>query len=81
MPQRDRNARKSPLNQDPEAVRWAMSRSRMNQRQLATAIKRSESYVSEILGGTRNAPPDVLADIADAFNCPISMLEPKRVSA
>ncbi len=45
---------------------------------LAEQIGVSPSLVSEIEAGTRNATPARLRKIADALNCPITMLERKR---
>lgn len=71
----------SPLNHEPEALRWALKRSGMSQKELAEAIGKSPSYLSEMLKGTRNAKPAVLADIARALNCPLVALEAKHVAA
>lgn len=71
----------SPLDHDPEALQWALDKSGMTQKQFADAIGKSPSLVSEILKGTRNARPEVIATMAVALNCPRTVIERKRVAA
>lgn len=78
MPKPDRSYRVSPLNQDPEAVTRAREWARMTRTQLAARAGISLSLMSEIESGIRNATPEKLGRIADALNCPVSMLERKR---
>jgi transcriptional regulator with XRE-family HTH domain len=79
MPQtRDRTARKTPLDHDPEAVVWARKAKGATQAWLANAIGVSAGHMSEIESGTRNAHPALLKKIAEALNCPVSVLERKR---
>lgn len=66
------------LHQDPEAVERMLSLTRMTKTQLHQETGISLSLISEIIGGTRNATPRNLGLIADAFNCPVTMLEAKR---
>ncbi|MGJ6980031.1 helix-turn-helix domain-containing protein [Aestuariimicrobium soli] len=47
----------SPLNHEPEALRYALDKSGLTQKQLAEAVGCSQSLVSEMLAGTRNAKP------------------------
>jgi transcriptional regulator with XRE-family HTH domain len=68
----------SPLNHDPDALAWALKKSGLTQREFARQIDRSESLVSEILGGTRNASPAVMQKMAEVLNCPVVVLEAKR---
>lgn len=68
----------SPLNHSPDAVKWAMSAIGMNQAHLAEVTGISKSLVNEILSGKRNATPEKLRLIAQALNCPTSVLEAKR---
>lgn len=72
-----RGYRKSPLTHDPAALRYALANSGLTQRQLAEKIKKSESLVSEMLRGTRNATPDVLKRIAGELNCPLVVIQAK----
>jgi transcriptional regulator with XRE-family HTH domain len=69
--------RRSPLHHDPAAVTWARKAKRWRQRELAAAVGISVSLMSEIESGSRNAGPDLLYRIAEALNCPVSMLERK----
>ena len=72
---------KSPLNHDPEALAWALSKSGLTQSAFAAQLGKSPSLVSEILKGTRNATPSLMADMAQVLNCPIVVLEAKRAEA
>lgn len=71
----------SPLNHDPDALRYALDKSGLTQRELAAAIGKSPSMVTEMLRGTRNATPATLAAIAVALNCPLVVIEAKRSAA
>lgn len=73
-----RGHRMSPLNHDPEAVRWALTKSGYTQAQLADEVGVSRGLMSEILKGTRNARQPLLQQIARALNCPVVILESKR---
>jgi transcriptional regulator with XRE-family HTH domain len=63
------------LNQEPSHVRWARQARGETIANVAAAIGKGESLVTEIERGTRNATPEVLAGIARYLGCPISMLE------
>lgn len=76
-----RGHRMSPLDHEPEALRWALAKSGLTQRQFASAIGKSPSLVSEMLAGTRNATPAVIEDMAKALNCPVVAIERKRAAA
>lgn len=78
MPKSPRSQRKSPLDHDPAAVVWARKSAGWTQARLAAAIGVAPSHMSEIEAGTRNAPPHLLNKLADALNCPRTMLERKR---
>lgn len=69
----------SPLNHDPAALRYALDNSGLSQVQFAAALSppRAQSYISEILKGTRNANPALLRDMARVLNCPIVVLQAK----
>lgn len=71
----------SPLNHEPESLRWALKKSGLTQRQLAEGIGMAESTVSEMLKGTRNARPAVLEKMAGVLNCPVVALESKSAAA
>lgn len=68
----------SPLDHDPEALAYALSQSGLSQKELAAKIGKSQSLVSEMLKGTRNATPALLTSIAAALNCPRVVIEAKR---
>ena len=68
------------LHHDPAAVIWARKAKRWKQRELAEAVGIRVSLMSEIETGSRNAGPDLLYHIAEALNCPVSMLERKGSS-
>lgn len=74
-----RGNRKSPLDHDADAIAWAIDKDGWASRAaFAKAVGISTSYLSEILGGTRNAPPHLLHKMARVLNCPVSVLERKR---
>lgn len=72
---------KSPLDQDPEAVAWARRAKGWTQVALAAEAGISKSHMSEIESGSRNAPPALLIRLAQALNCPVTLLERKRIAA
>lgn len=55
-----RGHRMSPLNHDPEALRWALTKSGYTQAQLAAEVQISRGLMSEIVKGTRNARQPLL---------------------
>ncbi|MGC4886769.1 helix-turn-helix domain-containing protein [Micromonospora sp. DT227] len=70
---------RTPLHQDPAAVRQARTARGMSQAELARAVGlRSSGYISEIEHGTRNASPGLLAHIACALSCDVADLERKK---
>jgi transcriptional regulator with XRE-family HTH domain len=69
---------KSPLDHEPEAVKYARSQSGLTQQQLADACGVSKSLITEIENGTRNATSAMLNKLATALNCPRVVLERKR---
>ncbi len=71
----------SPLNQEPEALAWAVQRSGLTQREIAAQVKCSPGLLSEIIKGTRNARQPLLEELAAILNCPVVVLESKRTSA
>lgn len=71
--------RPGPLNHEPEAVIWARKAKGWTQAALARHLGVSPSLICEIEKGTRNATPHLLTQIAGALNCPVSVLERKRV--
>ena len=73
--------RKSPLDHDPEAVRWALKKSGFKQYELAAALDISVGHLSDVLSGRRNAPPHLLQQMARVLNCPVVVLEAKRYPA
>lgn len=73
-----RGARKHPLDHEPAAVRYALRKAGLTQAELARQLGKSQGHVSEILSGTRNAPPALLARLAEVLNCPVVVLEAKQ---
>lgn len=68
----------SALDHDPEALVWAFKKSGLTQREFAAKIGKSESLVSEMFKGIRNATPAVQREMARVLNCPVVVLEAKR---
>lgn len=73
-----RGHRMSPLDHSPEALRYALDKSGLTQSEFAEQVGKSQSLVSEILKGTRNANPRLLLRMAQVLNCPVVVLEAKR---
>lgn len=69
---------KDPLDHEPEAVAWAREKAGLTRAQVAQMIGVSAGLISEIEKGTRNATPQRLQQLAEAFNCPVVFLERKR---
>ena len=78
MMARRKRERTSRLNQEPFSVTWAREKSGLTKRALAGIVGISEQLMGEIESGWRNATCTNLAKIADALNCPITVLERKR---
>ncbi len=75
-----RGHRMSPLDHNPEALQYALDKSGLTQKEFAGAIGKSQSLVSEMLKGTRNARPDLIQRMAQVLNCPVVVLERKRAA-
>ncbi|MBO9523146.1 MAG: helix-turn-helix transcriptional regulator [Nocardioidaceae bacterium] len=73
-----RNKRNTPLDHEPEAVAYALRQSGLTQKEFAERLGKSQSLVSEIIKGTRNATPALISDMARVLNCPRVVLERKR---
>ena len=67
------------LCQEPEAVAWAREKSGLTKRALAGMVGISEQLMGEIESGWRSATPANLVRIAQALNCPVVVLERKRL--
>ncbi len=78
MNHRPGEKRVTPFDHDPDGLAWAFKKSGMTQRQFAEALGKSQSLISEILKGTRNATPALITDMAKVLNCPRVVLEAKR---
>lgn len=65
------------LDHDPRAVAKARGDAGLSQYRLAKRLKRSRSLISEIEGGTRNATPDLLRQMADVLGVDVSELQAK----
>lgn len=78
MAQIPRSHRMSPLNHEPEALRYALDKSGLTQSAFAAELGKSEGLISEILRGIRNANPKLLVEMARVLNCPVVVLERKR---
>ena len=73
-----RTYRKSPINQEPEAIEFARIKAGLSKKAAADRSGLQISLYCEIEKGTRNATPANLVKIAAALNCPIVFLERKR---
>jgi transcriptional regulator with XRE-family HTH domain len=77
----ERRKPKSPLDHEPEAVKWAREQSGLTQAALAERVGVGFSLICEIEKGTRNATPDMIKRLAVALNCPRVVLERKKYAA
>lgn len=75
-----RTKRNSPFDHEPEGVAYALKQSGLTQKEFAGLLGKSESLVSEILKGTRNATPALIGDMARVLKCPRVVLERKWVA-
>ncbi len=57
---------------------WARKAKGATQAWLAREVGISPGHMSEIESGTRNAHPALLIKLAEALNCPVTVLERKR---
>jgi transcriptional regulator with XRE-family HTH domain len=69
----------TPLDHEPEAVAYARRKAGLSQAEAAKALEVSESLLSMIEKGARNATPAMLLRLAELYNCPLVVLERKRV--
>jgi transcriptional regulator with XRE-family HTH domain len=69
--------RRTPVRQDPEAVAWLRTERHLSQRALAGLLNIDHSLLSRIEDGTRNADPELLAGMARALGCPVTVLQRK----
>lgn len=76
-----RPRRITPVDHDPEAITWARKAKRWTKSRLAHELGISVSLMAEIEKGTRNATPEKLHRLAEVLNCPVSMLERKRIAS
>lgn len=80
MNSRPRKRPKSPLDHEPEALTYARQKAGLSQAELARRVGKAFSLVSEWERGTRNCTPADLIKVAEALNCPVVVLERKRVT-
>lgn len=76
-----RRRRGAPFHHVPEAVTYARESAGLTKRDLAKRCGFSEQLLCDIEAGRRNATPEKLRRIASALNCPVVVLEAKRVIA
>ncbi|MFF0395094.1 helix-turn-helix transcriptional regulator [Streptomyces sp. NPDC005248] len=69
------------MNHAPEAVTFAREKAGLTKRALAQTCGFSEQLLCDIEAGRRNATPEKLLRLAAALNCPVVVLEAKRVTA
>ena len=75
----DKRRRPRKLHHEPSAVTWARERAGLTKRALAQQVGISEQLMGEIESGWRSATPARLRRIAEVLNCPVVVLERKRV--
>lgn len=80
MPTGTRPRRKTPVDHDPDALKWARERAGWRQAALARAVGISRSTLCEAERGTRGLHPDTKNKIAAALKCPVTVFERKAVT-
>lgn len=70
---------KSVLDHEPEAVTYARKKAQLSKTAVARELGVSLALISMIEAGDRNATPAMLLKLAGVFNCPVVVLERKRV--
>lgn len=75
MPVTTRPRRKSPVDHDPVALKWARERSGWRQAELARELGISRSSLCEAEKGTRGLHPMVKKRLAEVLNCPVTVFE------
>lgn len=73
-----RRAPARPLRQDPGAITRAREAKRWTQDTLARAVGISPGHMSEIEKGTRGASLTLIDRLAEALECPVSVIERGR---
>lgn len=74
-----RRRRGAPLHHEPEAVTYARNKAGLTKKQAADIAGISPQLMGAIEKGKRNARPATLQKLAEAFNCPVVVLERKRL--
>jgi len=69
--------RKSPVDHDPAALRWARERAGWRQSALAREIGISPSTLCEAERGTRGLSPENRHKLAKVLGCPVTVFERK----
>jgi transcriptional regulator with XRE-family HTH domain len=77
MPATTRPRRISPVDHDPEALRWARVNAGWRQAPLAREVGISPSSLCEAEKGTRGLAPDVRKRLAAALGCPVTVFDRK----
>lgn len=72
-----RPRRKTPVDHDPAALKWARERAGWRQAPLARELGISPSLLCEAEKGTRGLHPRIKNKLAEILNCPVTVLERK----
>lgn len=81
MPATSRPRRKTPVDHDPEALKWARERAGWRQAALAREVGISPSTLCEAERGTRGLHPHTKNKLATVLNCPVTVFERKITAA
>lgn len=69
------------LDHEPEAAEYARRKAGLSVTEAARELGVAVSLISQIESGKRNATPAMLLKMAEAYNCPLVVLERKRYPA
>lgn len=70
---------RTPFDHEPEAVAYARRKAGLTKTALAERLGVSLTLISQIESGRSNATPAMLLRLAEVLNCPVVVLERKRV--
>lgn len=75
MPITTRPRRKSPVDHDPQALKWARERAGWRQAALAREAGIAPSTLCEAEKGTRGLHPATVIRLAEILKCPVTVFD------
>jgi len=81
MPTTTRPRRKTPVDHNPEALKWARERAGWRQAELAREAGIARSTLCEAEKGTRGLHPATKIRLAQILGCPVTLFDRPRADA